>query len=67
MDQPVTAAPSETIEEVMDAVTREDTHRVVQREGKPSVVVMSLPTYWRIQPGPAWLEALGTERKRMAR
>ena len=62
MDQPVTTSPSETASEtnddIMDAVTRDDTIRRLERDGKEPVVVMSVPAYWRLKLGPApeWLQ-----------
>ena len=57
MDQPVTTSPSETASEtnddIMDAVTRDGTIRLLEREGKEPVVVMSVPAYWDLKLGPA--------------
>ncbi len=65
MDQPVAAAMPETIDEAMDAVTRDHSHRVIQREGKDSVVVMSLRAFLDLKFGPApeWLEQCWAEAK----
>ena len=53
MDQPIDITPPETMDEIMDAVTRDGTHRVIERQGKDSVIVMSMHAYWDLKLGPA--------------
>ena len=57
MDQPVDITPPETIDDIMDAATRDGMPRLIHREGKEPVVVMSPPAYWRLQPAQAAFEA----------
>ncbi len=57
MDQPVDITAPDTIDDIMDAVTRDDIPRVLHREGKTPVVVMSPSAYWRLQPAHPAFEA----------
>ena len=58
MDQPIDPTPPETLDDIMDAVTRDSTHRVIDRGEKEPVIIMSIPEFWRLKLGPApeWLQ-----------
>ena len=58
MDQPIDVTRAETVDEIMDAVTRDGVPRYIDRDGKEPVVVISLAFYWNLKLGPApeWLD-----------
>ncbi len=51
------------LDRVIDEALRDNTHTIVDRDGRPAVVIMSVAEYLRTNPNPDWLEAIWADSR----